>query len=214
MTTDIGCQVDCVVTDPPYKLTRGGKNTGEMGGHFSPDRYNNNGSIVDCPVTWDDIMSVAYRSLKMDSHAYIMCNDKNLRAMLNAAENVGFKFHNLLIWDKHIATPNRWYMKNCEFTGFFRKGKARKINDCGSKTLFDCFNNDKVGHPTEKPVALMEHYIANSTQKGDVVFDPFMGCGTTGAAATSIGRDFIGVELDNKYFTMANDRLVNRDDKI
>ena len=55
-------------------------------------------------------------------------------------------------------------------------------------------------HDTEKPVELMKTLIKNSTEKGDVVFDPFMGIGSTGIAAIELNRDFIGIEIDERYF--------------
>lgn len=62
-------------------------------------------------------------------------------------------------------------------------------------------------HPCEKPVALMEHIILTSTRKGQVVLDPFMGSGTTGVAAVQEGRSFIGIELDERYYEMAKNRI-------
>ena len=198
---------DCIVCDPPYKLTSGGKNTGEMGGCFSTEIYNNDGSIVDCDIDWPDFMPMIYDSLK-HGHAYIMSNNRNVQAMLNAAEQAGFGFHNLLVWDKVTATPNRWYMKNCEFTGFFYKGKAFMINDCGNNQLIRIAQRDEDSdHPTQKPVRLMEYYIRNSTQPGQTVFDPFMGSGTTGVAAIKLGRKFIGIEKVEKYFDQACKRI-------
>ncbi len=193
--------VDCIVTDPPYRLTSGGK-SGLMRGIFDPENYNNNGSIVECDIDWSDFMPLLATILQQ-GHAYVMANNRNVQAMLNAAENAGFGFHNLLVWDKITATANRWYMKNCEFTGFFYRGKGEMINDCSSKQLIQCPQIDESTHPTEKPVPLMEHYISNSTSMRDIVFDPFMGSGTTGVAAIKQKRKFIGIERNEKYFNIA-----------
>ena len=62
-------------------------------------------------------------------------------------------------------------------------------------------------HPTEKPVPLMQYLISKFTEKGETVFDGFMGVGSTGVAAEQIQRDFIGVEIDEEYFSIANKRL-------
>ena len=64
-----------------------------------------------------------------------------------------------------------------------------------------------VKHPTVKPIQLMEYLLDLLTQPGDVVFDPFMGSGTTGIACKNLERDFIGVELDAEYFQMAQQRI-------
>lgn len=62
-------------------------------------------------------------------------------------------------------------------------------------------------HPTEKPLALMMEIVSLFTNHGDVVFDPFMGSGTTGVACVKLGRRFIGAELDEKYFAVAERRI-------
>jgi len=64
-------------------------------------------------------------------------------------------------------------------------------------------------HPTQKPVALMEQIIRNYTNPGDLVLDPFMGSGTTGVAAMLTGRRFIGIELDPRYFAVAEQRIAD-----
>lgn len=202
-------KVDCVVTDPPYLLTSGGEHptTGQrMSGKFNNENYNNNGCIVECTIDWNDFMDPIFESLNK-GHAYIMCNNRHIQNMLNAAEQAGFRFHNMLVWDKHSPTPNRWYMKNCEFTGFFYKGKAKFINDCGSKQLIKIIQRDDSIHPTEKPVELMAHYISNSTKPNDLVLDPFMGSGTTLVACANTGRKGIGIELDQQYFDIACKRV-------
>ncbi|GLI99151.1 methyltransferase [Sphingobium sp. BS19] len=198
--------VDLVCTDPPYLLTYGGHH-GSFGGKLSSSVYDNKGGIVECAIEWSEFMPLIFEVLKPDSHAYIMANNRHVRNLLNSAANAGLKFHNLLVWDKGTATANRWYMKNLEFTGFFYKGKAFFINDCGSKQLIRCPNILNSPHPTEKPIALMAHYISNSTTSGAVVLDPFMGVGSTGVAAIQMGRDFVGCEIETKYFDIACRRI-------
>lgn len=199
-------KIDLICVDPPYKLTSGGNTTQEMGGCFARDEYDNSGEIVDCNIEWCDFMPLLYEALN-HGHAYVMCNNRHVPNMLNAAADAGFKFHNLLVWDKHSPTPNRWYMKNLEFTGFFYKGKAKFINNCSSKQLIRIPQIDITDHPTEKPVMLMRHYIENSTKMGDVVLDSFMGSATTGIAAIKAGRKFIGIEKNEKWFNIAVERM-------
>lgn len=62
-------------------------------------------------------------------------------------------------------------------------------------------------HPTQKPVALMEYLIKTYTNEGELVLDFTMGSGTTGVACKNLGRDFIGIELDDKYFEIAKKRI-------
>ena len=194
--------VDCVVTDPPYKLTYGGHH-GSLGGKLSPENYDNKGGIVECDLDWPDFMPLIHDCMAENSHAYIMANNRHVQNLLVSAQIAGFKLHNLLVWDKGTATPNRWYMKNLEFTGFFYKGKAFFINDCGSKQLIRCPNPTDSFHPTAKPPQLMAHYIRNSSSLGDTICDPFMGGGSTGVACIQTGRAFIGIEKDRKFFDYA-----------
>ena len=152
-------------------------------------------------------MPLLYKVLKNDSHAYVMSNFLNLEEMFAEARNAGFRIHNLLVWEKNNVTPSRWYMKNAEFTLFLYKGRAKKINDVGSKMVHKFNNIRNKLHPTEKPVELMELYVKNSSKIGDFVLDPFMGSGSTGIACKNLNRNFIGIEKDEYYFNVAKRRL-------
>ena len=79
------------------------------------------------------------------------------------------------------------------------------------KNLLTFSNASQKGkvHPTQKPVPLLEYLIKTYTNKGDLVLDFTMGSGSTGVACLNTGRDFIGIELDEKYFNIAKDRLEN-----
>ena len=69
------------------------------------------------------------------------------------------------------------------------------------------FNRDKGLHPTQKPVALLEYLIKTYTKEGDLVLDNCMGSGSTGVACQNTNREFIGMELDEKYFNIAKKRI-------
>jgi len=199
-------KVDCVVTDPAYRVISGGNTTEtyRTGGVL----VKNDGKIFEHnDITIEEWMPPLYEALKDPAHAYLMTNFLNLGPMMAAGESNGFLFHNLLVWLKNNVTPNRWYMKNVEYTLLARKGAAFSINNKGSKTCFETKNpTDKI-HPTEKPVELMEYYVNNSTKPDGVVLDPFMGSGTTGVACVNTGRKFIGIELDPRYFDVACERI-------
>jgi DNA modification methylase len=201
-------KVDAVVTDPPYKVTSGG--FGNLEGGFSgwiKDAYDNKGSIVSCDLDWIDWLPAVFKICADKAHCYVFTNDRNLPQAWDAAEKSGFVFHRLLTWNKKTALPNRWYIQNCEFVLFMRRGKAFPIQKCGSMALQTVFQKDESAHPTEKPVELIRLYIENSTQSGGTVFDPFMGSGTTGVACAKLGRKFIGIELEPKYFDIACKRI-------
>lgn len=202
--------VDLLLTDPPYKLTSGGQPESSIamrGGWMN--EYDNKGSPVIVTHDWHEWMPLVSSAMAEDSEAYVMANDKNLRAAMNACVEADLSIHNVLVWDKVNATANRWYMKNCEFIVYAWKGRARRINDAGSKQLIKLPQSDHSDHPTEKPVSLMAHYIKNSTKAGQLVFDPFMGSGTTGVAALQLGRSFVGCEIERRWFDIACERIAN-----
>lgn len=77
------------------------------------------------------------------------------------------------------------------------------------------FKRDKTKqHPTQKPVALMEYLIRTYTNPGDTVLDNCMGSGTTGVACVTTGRNFIGMEMDEKYFEIAKNRILSTQEKL
>lgn len=202
-------RADLVVSDVPYALTTGGvaKSGKTMSGIFAAHNYANDGQLVMATVPFPEMMTALYAALADDADCYVMANDKNVHPLIDASLEAGFGLHNLLVWDKIQPTANRWYMKNCEFTVYLWKGRARTINEPGSKQLVRGGIEKATGHPTEKPVHLMAEYIGNSSQRGDVVLDPFMGSGTTGVAAVQLGRRFVGIELDPLFFDLACQRI-------
>ena len=202
-------KIDLLITDPPYKTITGGDSNGAnserpkgmLQGNRKLFKYQN--------IKISSWMPEIYRVLKEGSHCYIFTNSLNLQEMLNETTKVGFKLHNLLVWEKNNCTPSQYYMKNCEYVLFLRKGKAKWINNIGDSKTVHKFNNiigNKL-HPTEKPVNLIEYYLLNSSEPNDIVFDPFMGSGSTGEVTVKNNRNFIGIELDEKYFNIAKERL-------
>lgn len=204
----LGEIADLIVCDPPYKLTSGGAAPhGSIAEWQLAEDYNNDGSLVECNVDWPDFMPLFYNSMRGDSHCYAMANNRHVQGMLNAAEKAEFRFHNLLTWDKGDCTPNRFYMKNTEFIGFFYKGKAKWINNMSSQQLIFCPQENYMKHPTSKPTLLMEYLIRNSSQEKETVLDPFMGVCSTGLAALRSGRKFIGIEISDKWFAASVRRI-------
>ena len=202
--------VDLVLTDPPYKTITGGDSNGANSvrpkGMLSGNRklFSHQSGIK-----ISDWMPEIYRVLKNGTHCYVMTNSLNLTQMLVESQKAGFKLHNLLAWEKNNCTPSQYYMKNCEYILFLRKGSAKWINNIGGSKTIHKFDNiiGRKKHPTEKPVELMKFYIENSSLPGETILDPFMGSGSTGVAAVNTNRNFIGFELDPTYFEIAKQRI-------
>lgn len=213
--------IDLVVTDCPYHIVTGGctniPRKDEVSGIFnhrnafiredvtSGKLFENN------DIEFKDWLPDVYRVLKQGTHCYIMINARNLKDLQTEAEKVGFEFQNIIIWYKQNATPNRYYLNAYEMILMLKKGSARNINNMGIKNVLEVANIlDGKTQPTEKPVRLNEILIANSSNEGEIVLDPFMGTGSCGVAAKNLNRDFVGIEIDKKYFDIAKDRIENK----
>lgn len=199
--------VNLVVTDPPYKMTKRGKSCRP---NWMPNNMGDNVFKGEIPPT-SEWLSQCYRVLN-DGHLYIFTNTVSLQETLNSATDVGFKLHNIISMIKDTGMPNRWYYKQTELILFLRKGKAKPINDYTSrdnvKVIMPKLSTGKL-HITEKPLSIIETLVSNSSNKGELVLDPFMGSGTTGVACKNLGRNFIGMELDDRYFEIAKNRINN-----
>jgi DNA modification methylase len=203
-------KVDAVVTDPPYRVSKGGFAADlQLEGGFRGwmKDYINQGDIVACDLQFSDWASLVFESLADDSQSYFMTNGRNIKDMQAALEEPGFRLHTVLVWDKRTALPNRYYQNITEFCLFMFKGKAFTIADPASKNLTSIFQRDESSHPTEKPTELMTLWIKNSSKRAGTILDPFMGSGTTGVAAAKLGRKFVGIEIEPKYFDIACKRI-------
>ena len=206
--------VDLIVTDPPYKVTARG-NAGNSGGMMKK-KLSMQGKIF----KHNDIKPIEYipefyRLLKDGSHCYIMTNHVNLQEMINVATECGFKFIKSLIWNKGNKIMGQYYMSQFEYILFFRKGKGKKINKCGTADILNVPNkktkdeNGKNIHDTEKPIELMKILVENSSQEGEIILDPFVGVGATAIACKELNRQYIGIELDEHYYNIAVNRVNN-----
>lgn len=204
--------IDLIITDPPYKTTKRG-NSGNSGGMLKTKMFMEGKVFKENNIKPEEYMPEFFRILKEDSHCYVMTNHVNLQHMINTATEVGFKFVKCLIWNKGNKIMGQSYMNQFEYILFLRKGKHKKINNCGTSDILSIPNkkdkdeNNKNLHDTQKPVELMKILVENSSQEGDIVLDPFMGIGSTGLACIECGRNFIGIELDSHYFEIAKRRL-------
>lgn len=205
-------KVDLVVCDPPYLTTARG-NAGNSGGMMQK-KINMKGKVFDnnsCDVK--DWGPRIYELLKDGSHCYIMTNHKNLIEYLNVLTGCGFHFIKSLIWDKQNKIMGQFYMSQFEYILFFRKGTGIKINKCGTPDILSVPNKKSKNpdgtnrHDTEKPVDLMKILIENSSKENDIVMDFAMGIGATGVACKELKRNFIGMEIDEKYYDIAKERI-------
>ncbi len=205
-------KVDMIFTDPPYKMTsRGG--TSNTGGMLRKDIVRTGRVFDNNSLEIEDWLPKFYEVLKDSSHCYIMTNNKNITHYLDIIDKSNFHFVKCIIWVKDNKIVGNSYMGQYEYIIMLRKGKFRKLNNNGYSDVFQIMNKkqkDKDGknlHDTEKPVELTDILVECSSNKGDIIFDPFMGIGGCGVSCEKLGRKFIGVELDDKYFEIAQNRI-------
>lgn len=108
---------------------------------------------------------------------------------------------NWLIWDKRDGICQN-DQADCEIAWTNKKGPARIIRHLWNGMLKDSERGLSRVHPTQKPIVVME-WVIKQVGSPDNILDPFMGSGTTGVACVKLGRKFIGIELDEKYFDIA-----------
>lgn len=207
--------IHLVVTDPPYRITSRGS-SGNTGGMFQKE-INKNGRVFEYnDITPPQYAPELYRVLRQNTHCYVMCNHVNLIDMLNVFTSVGFGFVKSLIWDKGNKINGKFYMSQFEYILLFRKGGERIINNCGTSDIISIRNIKHKNldgtniHDSEKPVELMQCLIENSSDETEIVLDPFVGSGSTAVACLNSYRNFIGIEIDKKYYDIAQARVQNK----
>lgn len=115
-----------------------------------------------------------------------------------------------IIWEKTNPSPMNGqyiYLSGVEFAVWFKKSGAKVFNAHCKNTVFRHPNGRSKLHPTEKNHELLKELILDNTNEGDIVFDPCMGSGSHGVVALENSRRFSGIELDEGYFNIAQNRI-------
>jgi site-specific DNA-methyltransferase (adenine-specific) len=197
--------VDMVLTDPPYGMSyRSNRRVRKE--KFAP--IANDDSLAWLPAWFAEV----YRVLRRDSATYCFCSWHHIDTFKRAFEEY-FTLKNVLVWVKNnhgSGDLTGAYAPKHEFVLFGHKGRSV----FREKRLPDVFDYPKVSsqklvHPTEKNIDMLEVFVRNSSDPNAVVLDPFMGSGTTGVACMNTGRRFIGIERDPGYFDIAEARIMD-----
>lgn len=207
--------VDIILTDPPYNI--GKYSTGNI---ELPWRSTINNDVADWdqkdffPEEWEGEFR---RVLKRTGNLFIFTS-YNLIGRWHSCLDPYFDTTQIFIWHKTNPPPKVFktgFLNSCEMI-FCCWNKGHTWNFSKQSEMHNfiespiCMGAERLRnphHPTQKPVRVLSRLIEIASNKGDVVLDPFMGVGSTGVAALSIGRKFIGFELDNEYFDAANKRM-------
>jgi site-specific DNA-methyltransferase (adenine-specific) len=198
--------LDLVITDPPYESLEKHRAIGTTTRLKKSKASSNEWFSIFPNSRFEELFKEVYRTLKRDTHFYLFCDQETMFVAKPIAESVGFKFWKPLVWDKVRLGMGYHYRARYEFVLFFEKGK-RKLNDLG---IADVITAPRVinGYPTEKPVAVSEVLVAQSTDEGEIVADPFFGSGSVGVAAIQSGRSFLGSDLSPVALDTARTRLL------
>lgn len=194
--------IDMILTDPPYGIK------------YSSNRRVKTEKFAMLKNDDNDERLSAYsefaRILKNDSVAIIFASWKNVTADVLELQKY-FDIKNVIVWFKGgggTGDLKHTLSTDYELALVCHKGKCRlRGKREGSVWTFGKVSANKLLHPTQKPIDLLAHAIEKYSDKNDTVFDPFMGSGSTGVAAISLERNFIGIELDDEYFKIAKRRI-------
>lgn len=227
--------VDMIFADPPYNLSNGGF-TVHAGKRVSVHKGKWDESAgVDADFTFHvKWIKECYRVLKPNGTLWVSGTYHSIYQCGYAIQQIGYKVLNDIAWFKPNAAPNlsgRYFTASHETLLWARKDPKGKhtfnYQDMknGNWHEKDMIKNEgkqmrsvwaigtpkaeekKFGkHPTQKPVALLERIVLASTNPGDIIIDPFTGSSTTGIVAAQHGREFIGIDLDEKYLYLSKKR--------
>ena len=199
--------VDLIVTDPPYLMNY---KTGRR--KDKTHRFNDVILNDDNEQLITDYVKECYRIMKDDTAMYLFCSSNKVDFFKSELEKK-FSIKNMIIWVKNNHTAGDLesaFGRKYEIVFLVNKGQ-RKFN---GERLTDIWEFPKVSsdgqlHQNQKPIELIKRCIEKHSNVGDVVFDGFMGSGTTAAAALDTNRNYIGFELDEYYFNVAEKRIKN-----
>ncbi len=214
---------DAIFADPPYFLSNGGISchSGKMvkvdkGGW---DKSQGPELNHEFNLEW---LRRCQRALRPTGSIWVSGTQHVIFSIGYAMQQLGFKQLNDITWEKPNPPPNLscryfthstetvlWAAKHVKSKHVFNYKVMREMN--GGKQMKTVWRLSAPGrdeklqgrHPTQKPVSLIERCLLASTEPGGLVFDPFMGSGTTAVAAMRVGRKFVGTEIDPKYCDLA-----------
>lgn len=196
--------VDLIVTDPPYLINYKTNHRKYAHDFETPIQNDTNYELI------KDYIRECYRILKDDSAMYMFCSFDRVDFFKQELEKY-FTVKNMIIWVKNNWTAGdleAQFGKQYEILFLVNKGR-KKFN--GAR-ITDVWNFDRISgteqvHQNQKPLDLILQCIEKHSNVGDVIFDGFMGSGTTGIASKQLDRKFIGCEIEEKYFNMAKKRI-------
>jgi len=186
-------RIDCVITDPPYEIVATGGGIGGKRKYLADIT-----DFTDCGFD--------YSLLSGFDNWVVFGTLKQVPKLITQADGERWM---LIVWNKPNPTPlcGGNYLPDTEYI-IHRFSKGMLFGGYKDKSRFiihPCEQGKE--HPNEKPIPVMMKVVSNASGKGMTILDPFMGSGTTGVACVNLGRKFIGIEIEEKYFDIACRRI-------
>lgn len=214
--------VDLIVTDPPYNLGNFMRNRDtnlkKMRANFFGDAGWDDLEYHEWIENMDLFFKESTRILRKGGAMIVFMSLIKVETLIKLAEKNKLYYKTTGIWHKKNPMPRNmnlhfinsvegWvYFINEARTGTFNN-EAKAIHDFIETSLTPSSEKRYGGHPTQKPELVIKHFVELLSNPKDVIMDPFMGSGTTGVVARSVGRDFVGIELKDDYFDVALKRI-------
>ena len=225
--------IDLIFADPPYNLQLKSKlnrpdNSKVDAVNDNWDKFKNFEDYDEFCKSW---LKECKRVLKKDGAIWVIGTYHNIFRVGKIMQDLGFWVLNDIIWNKKNPMPNFkgtrftnahetliWASKNEKSKYIFNYLSLKTFNDdkqlrsdweiaiCNGRERL--MINNKKAHSTQKPEALLSRIILASSNQKDLILDPFMGTGTTGAIAKKLNRKFIGIEKEKKYYQIAKKRIL------
>lgn len=199
--------VDAVLTDPPYMIGASsvGKKRLKAGGMID---------MENASYWFAEWFRESKRVLKDSGYLVAFGNWRSLPTLISGLSKAGMESTSCLIWDKlWIGPAGKSQLRGRYELAIFSAMPDAVIKDRSVPDIFSCKwqagNMKTTPHPAEKPLQLMEFLIRHTVPEHGVVLDPFMGSGTTGVAAANLERAFIGIESEDQWFEVAQQRLID-----
>lgn len=196
-------KANLVVTDPPYNV-----DVEETAGKI----LNDNMSDGDFYQFLLSMFTQVENHMEDDASIYVFHADTEGLNFRKAFKEAGFYLSGCCIWKKNSLvlgrSPYQWQHEPCLY-GWKKKGKHQWFSDRKQTTIWE-YDRPKSSkdHPTMKPIQLMAYPIQNSSMRGTIVLDPFLGSGSTLIAADQTGRVCYGIELDEKFVDVIVKRYI------
>lgn len=195
--------VDAVVTDPPYGVS-GQQNTKTASRRDG--KKNDYQAFIDSVDYVNDVAVKAISQLISSGCRVVLTPGNRCVTLYPVPDSFGAVFQpasvGLQPWGRADAQPILYYGKSPH-------GGTRLPGQKCSYTLTEAPPKDADGHPCPKPIRFWTSLLEASSNPGETVLDPFMGSGTTGVACANLGRSFIGIEITERYFDIACERIEN-----